>query len=327
MRPLAELDRSLPALVRTIDPRRGQSNRWELAVSREQLRAQPRREAARQLVAFLDSGVDAKTGLPFRVGPGGWLATPPTLRVAALDWLAEFDLAAAADCARQVFATSNSADEWAVALRNYYRWTQSADDFFVARVAEAFGREDWLKNPSAGLAESVDFPVAIGGAQGYGILLSVLDKSVALRQPALAALDAWTEVHRQEAVQILAQEAATTGALDAESRATLLARADVRDEVQRAVVLSYLESAGVSVKAKTEFLRQFPNQNVILGYHLVTNPRPVTLQQGAQEDLAALGWVDEVIQAGRCAELKMPLAASRERLAGYVESARKGGKL
>ena len=58
------------------------------------------------------------------------------------------------EAARQILASSDSADEWAVALRNYYRQNQPPDAYFVARVGEAFSRENWLQNPSAGLAES-----------------------------------------------------------------------------------------------------------------------------------------------------------------------------
>ena len=52
------------------------------------LKKLPRSEAVRQLLAFLRSGTDASTSLAFEVGKGGSLIAAPTLRVAALDWLA-----------------------------------------------------------------------------------------------------------------------------------------------------------------------------------------------------------------------------------------------
>ncbi len=304
-----------------------QRNRSALAGVHAQLQGRPRQEAAQQLLAFLQSGTDAGTGLPFVVGRGGQLSAAPTLRVAALDWLGEFDPATAADAARQIIAGSDSADEWAVALRNYYRQNQSADAYFVAQVEAAFSRTDWLQNPSAGLAESLDFPVAIGGSEGFGILQGLLQKSPAMRWATLAAMDAWVIGGRATAIPLLAGTTATAGALDAGSQAALLSRADIRDDAQRAAIESYLSTGSVPDKAKSEFLRQFPNQNMIVANHLVTTSRPMTLQDSARLDLAALQWVDDLIQKGTHPELSQALAASHERLAGFVASARRGGLL
>jgi hypothetical protein len=315
----------LQRLAANLGDHRTEKGRSEMAGLHGQLQKLSRSEAVRQLLAFLNSGVDAGTGLPFEVGRGGRLITAPTLRVAALDWLGEFDPAAAADMARQVFTSSSSADEWALALRNYYRQNQSADAYFVARVGEAFSREDWLQNPSAGLAESLDFPVAIGGSEGFGILQGLLQKSPAMRWAALAALDAWVLEGRATAIPLLAGTDA--GALDEGSRAALLSRADVRDEAQRQAIESYLASGGVPDGAKAEFLRQFPNHNMIVADHLVTTIPPMLLRESAQLDVAALQFVDGLIQTGAHPELSKELAASRERLTGFVASARRGGQL
>ena len=66
---------------------------------------------------------------------------------------------------------------------------------------------------------------------------------------------------------------------------------------------------------------------MILGNHLVTNLRPMTLQESARLDVAALQFVDQIIQAGSYPELGGELAASRQRLSGFVDSARRGGVL
>jgi hypothetical protein len=247
--------------------------------------------------------------------------------VAALDWLAEFDPTAAFDNARQIFADSNSADEWALALRNYYWKTQTADAYFKARVAEALSRPGWLQQPTAGLAESVDFPVAIGGVDGYGLLKTLLQQSAALRRPALAALDAWVVEDRHTAIALLAAEAGEPGGVDAGSRAALLSRADLRDEAQRAAVESYLESKDVPREAKVEFLRQFPNHNMILGNHLVTTTNLAPLEESVALDVAASQFIDRMVGASALPDLGQELAACRERLAQYLASARRGGKL
>jgi hypothetical protein len=308
-------------------PGRPAASRSRLAAVRNQLRALPPGAAAGQLLDFLRAGVDVDTGLRLRVGRGGWLEEAPTLRVAALDWLAEFDPTAAFDNARQIFADSNSADEWALALRNYYRKTQTADAYFEARVAEALSRPGWLQQPTAGLAESVDFPVAIGGVDGYGLLKTLLQQSAALRRPALAALDAWVVEDRHTAIALLAAEAGEPGGVDAGSRAALLSRADLRDEAQRAAVESYLESKDVPREAKAEFLRQFPNHNMILGNHLVTTTNLAPLEESVALDVAASQFIDRMVGASALPDLGQELAACRERLAQYLASARRGGKL
>jgi hypothetical protein len=302
-------------------------NRSALAGVHAQLAGLPRPAAAQQLLAFLQSGTDAGTGLPFAVGRGGQLSAAPTLRVAALDWLGEFDPAAAAEAARQILANSNSADEWAVALRNYYRQNQPADTYFVAQVEAAFSRADWLRNPSAGFAESLDFPVAIGGSEGFGILQGLLQKSPAMRWATLAAMDAWVIGGRATAIPLLAGTTTTAAALDAGSQAALLSRADIRDDDQRAAIESYLSTSSVPDTAKAEFLRQFPNQNMMVASHLVTTSRPMTLQDSARLDLAALQWVDDLMQKGTHPELSQALAASHDRLTGFVASAKRGGQL
>jgi hypothetical protein len=315
----------LQRLAGSLDARQPAKSRSELAGLRAQVKKLPRDEAVRQLLMFLNGGTDADTGLPFEVGRGGSLAKAPTLRVAALDLLGEFDPAAAADAARQILASSNSADEWAVALRNYYRQNQTADAYFVARVQEEFSRETWLQNPSAGLAESLDFPVAIGGTEGLGVLEGLLQRSPALRWAALAAMDAWVLEQRATAIPLLA--GSNGGGLDEASRAALLSRADIRDDTQRQAIESYLASGTVPDSAKSEFLRQFPNQSMMVGNRLVTAIQPMTLQESAQLDAAALQFVDGLIKAGTHSDLNKELAASRERLAGFVASARRGGIL
>ena len=183
------------------------------------------------------------------------------------------------------------------------------------------------KNPSAGLAESLDFPVVIGGTEGLSLLQGLMQRSSPLRWAALAALDAWVLQQRATAIPLLAGSAAEAGALDAGSRAALLSRADIRDEAQRAAIESYLGAPAVPQAAKAEFLRQFPNQNMILANHLVTTSQPMSLEESARLDAAALQFVERSIQAGTYPELGKELDASRERLAGFVASARRGGKL
>jgi hypothetical protein len=70
------------------------------------------------ILAELAAGRDADTGLPFVPGEEG-LESATAWRVFLLDRLGRLDPRVAADYARQsIFPSSNSAEEWAVSLRN-----------------------------------------------------------------------------------------------------------------------------------------------------------------------------------------------------------------
>src|SRR5829696_8400701 len=62
-----------------------------LAEMAKALQAAPHAEAVAALIALLDSGADAATGLLFKIGSRGDLAGAPTLRVWMLDQLGRLD--------------------------------------------------------------------------------------------------------------------------------------------------------------------------------------------------------------------------------------------
>ena len=312
--------------VAGLDRRAPQTTQQRLGELLGMLRALPPTDAARHIIGFLDTGVDAPTGMRFRVGPGGRLAAAPSLRVALLDWLADFDPPSARAYSEKIYQSSDP-DEWAVALRNHFRIVGSVEPAFVARVKEMFGREAWFQSPSGGFVESMDFAVAIGGPDGWSILTGVLARGDGLRRVALAALDAWTIQDRSTAITQLVQSGQTSSPVDSQTRAALLARADVRDTTQKDHVRDYLLSPRAGREEKAEFLRQFPNQNMILGHRLVTTTRPTSWKGGAELDAVALRFVDDLIRSGAVQGLRVELEASRERLQRFVESARRGGHL
>ena len=127
--PAMATENLLQRLAANLGDHRTEKGRSEMAGLHGQLQKLSRGEAVRQLLAF-GFGGGRRHGLALRGGAGRAADQAPTLRVAALDWLGEFDPAAAADMARQIFTSSGSADEWALALRNYYRQNQSADAYF-----------------------------------------------------------------------------------------------------------------------------------------------------------------------------------------------------
>ena len=93
----------------------------------------------------------------------------PSLRVFLLDYLATVDGAGAADYAQQVLSSPSSADEWAVAMRNYAWGKRTAESrsYLEAKFTEMVQNESWRERPSAGFLEAFDVAVYVG-APGLG---------------------------------------------------------------------------------------------------------------------------------------------------------------
>lgn len=263
-------------------------------------------EASTGLTAFLDSGADASTGAPFRVGPGGALSSAPTWRVAALDLLGEIDTEAAAAYARRIFAESSSADEWALALRNYGRVLEhpAEDAYFTARVRDLLGSEEWRSSPTAGYFEAFDAVVYSGRPEWVGELAEVMEAGAdsPLAQAAAIAQESFAARHPRAATEgfrVLAEQN-----LDGMRplRASAFARLDARLESDRRELADYvrqLEASSGDARSELDyFLRLYPNANYFVGNFLLTEAPLVTMEEQAQIDAAALAmlrdWQSEV---------------------------------
>ena len=111
------------------------SNKILLNDLRRFLLAQPAAEARWAIVNFLDGGSDTSTGLEFKIGRNRSLDEASSFRVFLLDVLAEIDPAAAAVYAEALLQTKDSADEWAISLRNYAQGNQTP----VSAIVDAWG--------------------------------------------------------------------------------------------------------------------------------------------------------------------------------------------
>jgi hypothetical protein len=152
-----------------------------LARTHSELAKKPSPVAAREIRDFLESGNDIATGLGFRVGPNGSLIEQPSLRVAALDWLGEFSSSDAAAYAETIFQSSDSADEWAVALRNFGRSQNARENpSFTDAVHELFVRDQWKANPSEGYFEAFDAVVFSACGEFVRELVDLASESPAL---------------------------------------------------------------------------------------------------------------------------------------------------
>ena len=301
-----------------------------LAELEKALHAVPKSEAVAALIALLDSGLDAKTGLKFKVGPGGNLGGAPTLRVWMLDQLGRLDAAAAADYAGHIYARHDSADEWAIALRN--DWREAAPTGRIgpvrARALELINDTEWAKEPSVGFLQALDLSVATMAWEAVPTLEKWLGPSqpTALRGGAWIALDRLTMEVPADFLPVLAQHRDWLTSQPM-MRAGLMARADLAAESERKAVETYVLRDDVAATERERFFELLPNVSATVSYNLVTTARTPTPHQAARLDQAALAGVREWRAQQRFARLNSELITAETRLSESVASAVRGGYL
>lgn len=290
------------------------------------LAALPAAEASAAVRAFLASTNDAPTGLGFKLRADGGLDEAPTWRLFLLDALARIDPTAAAALAREILREKTSPDEWAVCLRNVARVENSAEGraFLEAKTAELLRHEPWQADPSVGYLEAFDVAVHVGGTNLVPPLAALARRqdNQAVAHAAFIALDRMT----------LRDTGVTLGALQAQpglmagrelTRANFFARADVRESGQRAVLERYLENPALSAAEMERFAGLFPNANFMISQNLLTRSTTPDHAALVARDAAALQVLDEWLADARFGRARAELLKTRERLALFVEQAKK----
>ena len=265
-----------------------------LADLHRELLALPPVAASAVIRDFLATKADAPTGLEFKLRPDGFLSTPPTLRVLLLDLLAQIDAPAAAQIAEAILATKESADEWAVALRAYAleHGTPEGRDFLKARFTEMLAYEPWRTNPSAGYLEAFDVVVYLQATDQVPTLTN-LARRTDNRAVAHAALLTLDRLALADPVGALSQLATQPDLLAGRegARANFLARANVGDSQQRAVLEGYLLDARRTPEELSAFAGVYPNANYFVSNNLLTRtvtPDRETLVRMDREALAVV---------------------------------------
>lgn len=282
-----EEPRSLNELLALIDELRGV------------LASSDRVVATSALVAFLDSGRDASTGLSFIVRADGFLDAAPSLRVILLDELEKLSSSSAAEYARAILDKSTSPDEWAVALRSLGRnrdpSEMALDEYFNGKVDELLHNDAWLEDPTVGFLQAFDAIVYRGGVRFVPRLTGLLGERVSpsVQYGANLALDRlvmgdFSGVMRE--VQSM-DSAPWSGRED--DRARLFARADVRDAPQLKLVEDYLLDPEVSEEEVTAFAEVFPYFDVEVSNNLFTRQDLEPFSVLLEKDRAALEVVRE----------------------------------
>jgi hypothetical protein len=288
-----------------------------LASLRQQLALLRNDRASQQIREFLDSGSNAVTGSEFTLEKNGDLKTAPTLRLFLLDHLARINPSAAAEYSRSILNRMDSADEWALALRNIARQTSApADfDFLEDKFRQMLQHDRWQKHPSAGFLEAFDLPVFLGRTNLVPDLARWMQQmeNQAMAHAAYLALDRLV-IAKPETTLLQLQTDPTLMQGREATRANYFARADVQDPRQRQILEGYLLSPNLSADEVTKFAGLYPNANFMISDNLLTRVQTSDGATLAQRDDAALQTVNTWLADPRFARCRPQLAQIQKRL-------------
>jgi hypothetical protein len=275
------------------------------------------RQAIRAIEDFLAEGRDAATGGEFSLGEKGALASAPTLRVLLLDLLGQLSRGtrsdAAAKASRAILETKDSADEWALALRNVAWHEPGAKPYLAGKMREMLAHDPWRARPSAGMLEAFDVIVY---AQDTALVpdLAQMQRtgSRELQYAAAIALDRLAEQGPLEVMTYLnthPTELADRPLL----RADYYAKADLAQIAQRAAVEIYLGRPDVTADEKSKLLKGLATPATFVAETLLTEPPPP--DDGAARLAALARATGEWLAADRFSDLRPQLQQLQQRLA------------
>jgi hypothetical protein len=301
------------------------SGQEQIARLRETLASLPVQDAVPAIRRFLDSKMDAVTGLGFKLGGHGVLVAAPTLRTFLLDCLGQLDPATAAANARGHLGRQESPHEGAIPLRNLARGDASPSGraLLEEKTAELLRYEPWQRDPSVGYLEAFDVAVYLGDtnfAPALGDLVRRPD-NLAVAHAAYLALD---RLIINDPVSLLATLEAAPQLMQGReaTRADYFARADVRDPQQRQVLESYLLDLRRGAAELAQFAGTFPNANYMISQNLLT-PTPTPDHASLTgRDAASLQVVQEWLADPRFKNLRVPLQRLKQRLDQFVQQAK-----
>jgi hypothetical protein len=287
----------------------------------ELLRMDPT-EAREWLLHELEGGKDYATGSDLSIGTDQNLSTWPSYRVYLLDLLHLVDPVAAAQQSRELVKSSESPDEWAVALRNVARAADSAgtQEWLRSRAAELLRNEAWRSDPSAGYLNAFDVIVHTEHTGLAPELLGLCNdlEAKAVRHASFLVIDRLTQ-SRPEALLPLLADSAHRLEKSGPMISNLMARADLRDEAQRAAVEGYLLDPRRSQEDLSAFAGIFPNANFHVSNNLLTKVVGIDGIELAERDRAALEIVRDWLEDERFANHRETLERIESRLEKFVD--------
>lgn len=287
---------------------------------RATLVALPPRRAVERIRAFLESGEDRATGLPFEIADDGALSAWPTVRTFLLDVLLEIDPPAAAEMGRRVLARPSSADEWALALRNVARGEAVLDgEFLRRRTEELITNPAWQAAPSVGYLNAFDVLVHIEAVASTPLLSGLVQRKDRrdLAHAGFLAIDRLVQRQPAAMLERLAADRALQGSRP-EMVAQQFARADLRDGIQRGLVEAWLLDPARTQAELDALAGVFPNNNRFISHNLLTRDTGPSGGDLAAYDLEALQTVSAWSRDPAFQRLRPTLDRMRARLEGFV---------
>ncbi len=313
-RALADWEETLRWL-RSVPPPSPEEIRARLTAMRVSLAKMDPHELAELIRKLLESGVDATTGLEFKVGPGGMLAGWPTIRVFLLDILAAADPELAAGIARELLDKTGSANEFATALRSLTRDSlgRAENSELLARFDQMLGHPEWQQE--RGFAEAFDLARAIGSKEAAQ-RLATWNGDPTLRG---LALHEFAAEHPEEIIAALTDQNSTLGG---PIGASLMARANPEAPSQVAAVETYLRDPQRSAQEVTEFLKLFPLRSATTGYRLYGGlPTPYSFERVKASDRAALEQVNRWASDPALIKYRAEISDLQKRLTQWTKQA------
>ncbi len=265
---------------------------------------------------FLATGRDARTGLDFALRPGGELAAP-TLRVLLMDVLGRITKRdgtdSAAKLARETLEKKDSADEWAIALRNVAWSEPAATAYLAAKAREMLTFAPWRAAPTSGMIEAFDVIVFTKDASFTADLASAQsDPNEQLRHAADVALDRLAAASPLDVMSYLNAHP-TTLAERPMLRADYFAKADLAQPGQKTALEFYLGRPDIADAEKTKLLKALATPAAFVSDNLLTPPPPEP--DDAAREHAILAATHEWLIGKRFPALETQLLQLQRRLA------------
>ena len=306
--------KNLPPIQNAHRALRGTTPKGDVLAALERtLLAQPPETAIRQILAFLRSGEDFPTGIRFTPEEDR-LSGASSLRVALLDLLGRLcrktGTREAADAGREILQTPDSADEFAVCLRNVAWIEPDSSGYLADRLDVLLSNHAWSENPSGGFEAALDVAAFLGDAKRLAPL-EKLAKNPALRVPAEAAMERLCEYSPMDCFRILNRKPALLESLP-KTRAVLFAKADFSHSEQREAAETYLDRADVGPLEKVTFIEELWRQPPPQPPALLTRPRETAEKDVRAQRISRL--LQEWLESGRFKPLKPNLEALQRRL-------------
>ena len=265
---------------------------------------------------FLATGRDARTGPDFALRPGGDIAAP-TLRVLLMDVLGRIakrdGTDSAAKLAREILEKKDSADEWAIALRNVAWHEPAATAYLAAKAREMLAFAPWRAAPTSGMLEAFDVIVFTKDASFTADLASAQsDPNEQLRHAADVALDRLAAASPLDVMSYLNAHP-TTLAERPMLRADYFAKADLAQPGQKTALEFYLGRPDIADAEKTKLLKALATPAAFVSENLLTPPPPEP--DDAAREHAILAATHEWLTGQRFPPLQSPLIELQRRLA------------